>query len=366
MKWSWRIGRIAGIDIFMHATFLLLLVWVAIAESRAGGDGAAIVRSIGFLLLLFASVVAHEYGHALTARRFGIRTRRITLLPIGGLAELERMPDAPKQEFLIAVAGPAVTLLLVIVLAAVLELSGTSFLVSTATAATGLPIAAQLMWANVVLFLFNLLPAFPMDGGRMLRAGLAMRMPAVRATDIASRVGKGFALVFGAIGLLYDPFLVFIALFVWLGASGEAASTRFTSALRDVPVERVMIRECRTLGEDDSLDRAVDHLLAGFQQDFPVVDGGGTLVGILPRVDLVSALRSRGGRTRVGQVMRQSPGVADPREPLTVAYARMREARLQMLPVVHAGRLVGVLTTDNVSEYVMLDAAIRSSGEQTV
>jgi Zn-dependent protease len=365
MKWSWRIGRIAGIDIFMHATFLLLILWVAVTESRAGGDRAAILGSIGFLLLLFASVIAHEYGHALTARRFGVRTRRITLLPIGGLAELERMPDDPKQELLIAAAGPAVTLLLVVLLAVAVRLSGMSYFVTSASAAVRLPIVVQLMWANVVLFLFNLLPAFPMDGGRMLRAGLAMRMSAVRATDIASRVGKGFALLFGAVGLLYDPFLVFIALFVWLGASGEAASTRFTSALRNVPVEHVMIREYRTLGVDDQLDRAAGELLTGFQRDFPVIDGRGMPVGILPSTVLASALHSRGRQARVGDAMQPIPTAADPHEPLTVAYARMREARLRMMPVVYGGRLAGVLTADNVSEYVMLDAAIRSARDRT-
>ncbi len=231
MSWSWKLGRVAGIDLRVHATFLLLVGWVALSNYFASGHqvGAA-VGGVVFILSVFGIVVLHELGHALTARRFGIRTRDITLLPIGGVAQLERMPDQPKQELLVALAGPAVNVALAALLFGAIALTGGSVAINTDVPGTG-SFLSQLFWVNVSLAAFNLLPAFPMDGGRALRAVLAMRTTSLRATRIAARVGRAMAWVLGGLGLFFNPMLLVIALLVWMGATGEQAMAERSSAL---------------------------------------------------------------------------------------------------------------------------------------
>jgi Zn-dependent protease/CBS domain-containing protein len=359
MKWSWKLGRFAGIEVRVHATFLILVAWVAFASYQLRGTVSDAVSGVLFILAVFASVVLHEYGHALTARHFGIPTKEITLLPIGGVAQLERIPKEPQRELAVAVAGPAVTIAIVLVLFLLLTATGLPTGPSVLLQ-PGAPFLSRLMWVNVILAVFNAIPAFPMDGGRVLRAALATRMPHLRATRIAAEVGKGFALIFGVIGffVLRDPFLVFIALFVWLGAAGEASMAQQNTAFDGVRVDRVMIRDVRTLAPGDPLSRAVDEVLSGFQQDFPVLDGG-VLVGVLTRSDLMKALATQGPQGRVGDAMDRSFVVAAPNDELEDAFARLRSCRCRTLPVVRGGELVGVLTTENVGEFMMVQSAMR-------
>jgi Zn-dependent protease/predicted transcriptional regulator len=358
VKWSWKLARVAGIDIYVHATFLLLLAWIALGAYQQGGAPAAI-NGVLFILAVFASVVLHEYGHALTARRFGVNTKDIILLPIGGVARLERMPDDPKQELLIAIAGPIVTIVLAVALYLALVVTHGPTRLNQILAINA-PFLAQLMRINVWLAAFNLLPAFPMDGGRVLRAALAMRTDYVRATELAARIGKGFALLFGIVGLFVtgNPFLVLIALFVWLGAAGEATLAQTRTAFSGVPVERVMIRDVRLLSPNDTLATAVDHVLAGFQQDFPVVDDG-TVVGVLTRADLLTALASHGRDARVGDVMQRRFVTAEPSDALDEAFNRLQGCKCHTLPVVRGRELVGVLTMENVAEFLMIESALR-------
>ncbi len=354
MKWSWRIGRVAGIDLSVHVTFLLLLGWVAISYYTARQSVADAFMGVAFILSLFAVVVLHELGHALTARRFGIPTRDITLLPIGGVARLERMPDDPKQELLVALAGPAVNVVLAAILYVVLQLGGGTAPL-TDMARVGGSFLSRLLWVNVSLVLFNMLPAFPMDGGRVLRALLAMRLEYARATRVAATVGQAMAVVFGFVGLFYNPFLVLIALFVWMGAAAEAATVQVRSAVGGVPVQRAMITDFRALAPDDSLARAVDHVLAGFQEDFPVVDGD-RVAGVLTRAELLTALAQHGVEARVGDVMQRDFETTDPRDMLEGVLERLQRRR--MLPVLHNGRLVGLLTTANLGELLMIEDAL--------
>jgi len=362
MKWSWRIGRVGGVDLRVHATFIILLAWLALAYYRDVGTAAGAARGVLFTLTLFASVVLHELGHALAARRVGVATRDITLLPIGGVARLENIPDKPKQELGIALAGPAVTLVIIIALVVVLRGLSLPLTPPTSAIARGGAAAflAQLMWVNVSLLVFNLLPAFPMDGGRVLRAGLALRQDHRRATETAARIGRAFALVFGVIGLFYNPFLMLIALFVWLGAAAESSALQERSALGGVTVDRLMIRDVRTLAPSDTLDAALRHVLAGFQHDFPVVDAE-RVVGVLTRAALLTGLAKRGPQSPVSESMDASFRTADPREPVERAVARLRESRCPALPVLSDGRLCGVLTAENVAEFVTIDAALRAS-----
>jgi Zn-dependent protease len=334
VSWSLPIFRIAGIQLRIHITFLLLIAWLAFGYYAQGGSAVALSRVI-FVLLLFLCVVLHEFGHAFAAKAFGINTPDITLLPIGGVARLERMPEEPVQELIIAVAGPLVNVVI------------------------ALGLIAQLLTINIMLVLFNLLPAFPMDGGRVLRALLATRLSYARATQVAATVGQGFAFVFGFIGLLWNPFLLFIALFVYIGASQEAALAQMRDVSRRFPVSSAMVREFRTLSEDASLQEAVDALLATSQHDFPVVGDTGNVAGLLTRQDLIAALRKNDPALRVGDVMRRDIPTVTTGTRFEDAFRIMQECNCPAVPVLdRMKRLVGLLTPENVTELMMVQSAM--------
>lgn len=356
MKWSTKIGTFAGISVYVHTTFLMLIAWVAFAHWQTEQSTSAVVRGVAFILALFGCVVLHEFGHALTARRFGIKTRDITLLPIGGLARLERMPDDPRQELWVALAGPAVNVVVAAALFIALQITGTFAPLGTLSVTSG-SFLERLMIVNVFLAGFNMLPAFPMDGGRVLRALLAIHMDYTRATQLAANIGQGMALVFGLIGLFGNPFLMFIALFVWIGAGQEAAMTQMKSALGGIPLERAMITDFRTLAPDDPLAHAVELLLSGAQQDFPVVDAR-AVVGILTRGDLLTALARQEQRAPVAQVMRRDFLVADASDMLDITFQRVQGHECHTVSVLRHGDLVGLLTMDNVGEFLSVQAAI--------
>jgi Zn-dependent protease/predicted transcriptional regulator len=359
MKWSWRIGEFAGISVYVHATFFLLIAWVALSHWIQEQSISAAVNGTAFILALFGCVVLHEFGHALTARKYGIKTRDITLLPIGGVARLERMPDDPIQELWVALAGPAVNMVIGAGLALWLQatVGFGSFRNLSVTEGSFLQ---RLMVVNIGLVIFNMLPAFPMDGGRVLRALLATRLEYTRATDIAANIGQGMALLFGFLGFFTNPFLLFIALFVWIGASQEASVTQIKSAISGIPVARAMITDFRSLSPSDSLERAVELILAGSQQDFPVEDNG-RVVGILTRGDLLQALaRDQKGLT-VGEVMQQDFQSVDSAEMLETGFVRLQNCQCRTLPVTRNGQLVGLVTTDNLGEFMMIQAALRAA-----
>lgn len=255
MKWSWRLGEFAGIGVYVHATFLLMIGWVAMSHWIQGQSLAATLIGVGFILAIFACVVLHEFGHALAAKRYGIQTRDITLLPIGGVARLERMPEEPLHELWVALAGPAVNGVIAVSLYLWLYATASLEPFSKLSLTDG-PFIQRILLVNVSLVLFNMLPAFPMDGGRVLRALLATRMEYTRATHIAANIGQAMALLFGFLGFFTNPFLLFIALFVWIGAGQEASMTQLKSALGGIPIGRAMITDYRTLSPGDSLGRA--------------------------------------------------------------------------------------------------------------
>ena len=351
MGWSLPILRIAGIQVRIHITFLLLIIWLAFGYYSSGGSPEAAYWAV-LILLLFVCVVLHELGHALAAKAFGINTPDITLLPIGGVARLERMPEEPLQELIIAAAGPAVN----VVIALGAFAGGGSFAYPP-TLRDGL--ISGLLTLNVVLVLFNLLPAFPMDGGRVLRALLATKLSYARATQVAANVGQGFAFVFGFIGLLWNPFLLFIALFVYIGASQEAALAQMKDVSRRFPVSSAMVREFRTLSEDASLQEAVDALLATSQHDFPVVDDTGSVAGLLTRQDLIGALRKNDPALRVGDVMRRDIPTVTTGTRFEDAFRIMQECNCPAVPVLdRMKRLVGLLTPENVTELMMVQSAM--------
>jgi Zn-dependent protease/CBS domain-containing protein len=359
--WSWRIGRIVGVDIYVHATFVLLLGWVALSHVMQGHGAFEAISGVALIVSVFAIVVLHELGHVLVARHFGIGTREITLLPIGGVARLDRMPDDPKQELLVAIAGPAVNVALAILLFCAVALMSLPFGMRELQVIGG-PFVTKLMWVNVGLAVFNLIPAFPMDGGRVLRALLAMRMSHVRATDLAARIGRGLAVAFGFAGFFFNPMLVLIALFVWIGATQEARAEHVRSSLDGLAVRDAMITKFRALSPTETVAHAVEHALGGFQHDFPVVDGD-RVVGVLTRVGVLRAIASNAAHQMVGDCMQRVFAVAEDSEPLTTAMQRVDLAACPAVPVVHRGRLAGILTPERIGELVLLrEAAANRTG----
>lgn len=361
MRWSWKLGRLAGINVYMHATFLLLILFVLFIDFSKGGTALTAAIGVGFVLIVFAFVVLHELGHALTARRYGVQTRDIILLPIGGVARLERMPEKPREELAVAIAGPLVNVALALILLAILLAIGvTPHLADFRGMSSGF--IEDLMIVNVWLVAFNLLPAFPMDGGRVLRALLATRMNYARATKTAARVGQGMAVIFGIVGLFTDPFLVFIAIFVWMGADAESSAAVIGhSSVGAIAVGQVMLTDFRTLGPDDTLQTAVDYALGGWQQDFPVV-WGDRVLGFLSHEDLTRMLAQNGAATRVREAMRRDFPMADIHDRLDRALALLQACRTKSIPVQNNGRLAGILSAARVSQLLSLQSAMRGQG----
>jgi Zn-dependent protease/CBS domain-containing protein len=359
MKWSWKLGRFAGIDVYLHATFILFVAWIAAMHWMSGQGLDGMLTGTGFIIALFGSVLLHEFGHSLTARRYGISTRNITLLPIGGVSQLERMPTEPWQELVVTLAGPAVNVVIAVGLFALLTATGELQPLNSLALTSG-SLLERVMFANVSLMFFNLLPAFPMDGGRALRAFLSFWMSHNRATQVAATVGQGFAVIFGFVGLLVNPLLVLIAIFVWFGASQEAAATLLRSALSGIPVSKAMLTDFHTLQEQDSLSRAVDLMQKGSQHDFPVMVEG-RLTGLLTRTDLVTALSEHGDAYRVADAMRRDFHTVDSAEALEGVFPRLAQPQDNVIPVTHAGQVVGLLTAEKVAEYLMLHNAIEQS-----
>jgi Zn-dependent protease/CBS domain-containing protein len=359
VTWSWKLARVAGVDVYVHATFLMVVVWIALVHWNQTHSIQAVVEGVGFILALFACIVLHELGHALTARRYGIRTRDITLLPIGGLARLERLPDEPVQELWVALAGPAVNVVIALLLFAWLRVSGLWESVDRLGVAIG-GFAERLMIANAFLAGFNLLPAFPMDGGRALRALLATRMEYTRATQRAALIGQGMAIVFAFLGLQGNPVLIFIALFVWIGAGQEASVALMKSSLAGIPVRQAMLTDFRTLTPANTLSDAVDLLLTGSQQDFPVVRDG-RVEGMLTRKDLIAALTRSGRNASVGDHMKRNCATAEASEMLETVLARLQGRDCHTVPITERGALIGVVTMDNVGEFLMIQAAEKKS-----
>lgn len=364
MKWQWKLGTFAGIDVFVHTTFLLIVAWYGFIYWQQTGTLLGALEGMAFILLLFAAVTLHEYGHALTARKFGVRTRDITLYPIGGVARLERMPNKPIQELWVALAGPAVNVVIAIILFGWLVFTKSLVPLRELTLATG-SFIERLMIVNIFLLVFNLIPAFPMDGGRVLRAILAMNMNYVRATQIAATVGQGMAFLFGFIGLFSNPFLLFIAFFVWMGASQEASMAQMKNALGGIPVTRAMLTDYETVSPRDTLARVAQLVLAGSQRDFPVVKEG-RMLGLITRDDFLKALRQHGEHWPVTQVMRVNLPVLDSYEMVEIALMRLQESGVPVLPVTHNGELVGMITPENITEYLMIRSALKAGARLPV
>ena len=356
MSWSIPIGTVRGTVIRLHLTFLLFLLWIAVAHYSAGGPQAAL-EGVLFISLLFLCVLLHEFGHITAARRYGVQTPDVILLPIGGVARLERIPEEPAQELVVALAGPAVN----VVIAALLYLALGGFVPEGGLEIDnpGVGLLERLLAANIFLVVFNLIPAFPMDGGRVLRAFLAYRFGYARGTQIAATVGQALAFAFGLWGLVGgNPMLVFIALFVYLAATSEAHAAQMRDVSRGMIVDDAMVTRFEALTPASRVADAVECLLRTTQHEFPVVDGGGRLLGLLTRDEMIKALRERGPEAPVTEVMRTDIPVIRDRRNLDEALRLMQGQRLPAVGIADAsGRLVGLVTPENVGELMMVEAA---------
>lgn len=360
MRWSFRIFRVAGIDVKIHVTFLLLLAFLGWSAYSAGGPVAAILN-VAFVSLLFLCVLLHEFGHAFAARAYGIQTPDITLLPIGGVARLARMPSSPVQEFVIAIAGPMVNV--VIGLGLWLAL-GMPSLLGGAPESEDLSgfLMGQLLWVNKMLIAFNLIPAFPMDGGRVLRALLALRLGHARATAVAARVGQVIAVGFLAVGVFgipgyFEPdfFLVFIAMFVFMGAQQEADYAKMRAALGGLRVRDAMVTRFHWMYGDMSIDEAATQAQRETQPIFPVTDSQLRLQGMVLRNDLLDH-EPANPQSPLATIAKTIPAVSAETS-FDDAFHLMQESSSAVLPVVNAAnQVVGLVSLNLLHE--------RASGSQ--
>lgn len=362
MKSSLNLGSIAGIKIRVHWTFLFLIAWIVFLELSRGNGLTAILWSTFFILVLFFCVVLHELGHALTARKYNIGTRQITLLPIGGVASLESMPDEPAEELLVALAGPAVNIVIAMALYFVVPFE--SFLnqdpealqeaLSSINAGNFIFL---LFSANLMLAVFNMIPAFPMDGGRVLRAILSMRMDRLRATQIASMMGQGVAFLLFFLGLLTNPILVLIAIFVFFGAKGENMMIQQLALLKDHKLKEAMMTDITVFHPDDILEEVIDKILSGTERDFVVAEES-EVKGILLQADLMQAIRAKDTGLKVGEIMRKDFTILNANSELTEIYRTLYATDRQFFPVFENGELVGAVDMNNVNEFLIFRAPL--------
>lgn len=345
-----------GIKVLLHWTFLLLPAWIIGSGLANGEPWSEVLARTGLVLIVFVCVVMHEFGHALTARRYGIGTRDITLLPIGGVASLERMPEDPRQEFWITIAGPLVNLVIAALSFTAIAVTGISLFFSDVLlgATSWTNVLMFVFTANLSLFLFNLLPAFPMDGGRILRSVLSMRMPRERATRIAAQVGRLFAVGFVVGGIyLGAPFMAFIGVFVFLAAGAEARSVKQKALLDGITVAQVMRTRFWSMPSTARVQEAVNELLAGGDSTLLVMEGD-RLRGLLTREELLAAVaEGRSDQFLNDLPLRQAPLVA-PEASAHQSYQRMVIEGHPVLPVVGHDRVVGIMELENLAEYLQV------------
>lgn len=352
---SLKLFSLRDIDVRLHITFPLILIWAALQFGAAGGSVSSALFGVIAVSLLFVLVTLHEFGHSFAALHYGIPVKQIVLSPIGGVAQLQDMPDKPVQEFVIAIAGPAVNLLiagLMVMFIPLLNLSTTDF-VTALSGTAGLTITAVFAYVfvyNIFLALFNLIPAFPMDGGRVFRALLAMKLEYGLATRIAATVGKALAVMMGLYGLFNGGiFMVFIAFFIFTAAGQEAKMVQHRVSLRGFTVHDVYATEAYTLTPYHRLEQAVQLMMMSGQSSFPVVDND-NLLGFIPRQDLSAAMQTRGGHTWANIIMRQDIVPVSPKTPLEMVQKRLDVEGLDALPVVGNGRYLGLISRKNINQ----------------
>jgi Zn-dependent protease/CBS domain-containing protein len=362
MKWSFKIGTLGGTEVRVHVTFFILLAFVAL-QGMSGGQGmAGALDAVLFVSAAFICVVLHEFGHAFAARGYGIHTPDITLLPIGGVARLERMPEKPSQELVVAICGPLVN---VVIAAGIGLMLGTGLRVEKDLhfEQSGLFWQKLMLW-NLMMVFFNLIPAFPMDGGRVLRALLGLVVDYERATHWAATLGQGIAVAAGLWMLVsgqISPVLMLIAFFVFVAAGQEASAVSQRQAFHGLRVQDAMMTDFHVLPPSATVGEVVELLLAGTQQDFPMVDGDDRLLGLVTRQRLIRALAENGAGHPAQDILERCELQVPPRMDLGEALQALNSSTCPVLPVIEplGGRLTGLLTSENVGELLLVRLAVR-------
>lgn len=354
LGWSITLFRVGETQVRLHPTFFLLLAVVALTEALQGGTAAALYGVV-FVSILFLCVVLHEFGHVFAARRYGIKTPDVTLWPFGGVASMESMPEKPGQEIIVALAGPAVNVVIAVGLTVILGVRFDLSQVAQFELAQS-TMLAQVAAANIALVVFNLIPAFPMDGGRVLRALLAIRMGLARATQVAATIGQGIAVVLGVLGLFGNPMLIIIAIFIFLAASGEAGFVQARVVARAHVARDAMITAYVALPVTATVDDAARQLLATTQQEFPVVDGAGRLRGMVTRDGIVGQLSAHGGAVPVLDMMVQEVPSVAPNTSLEQVFTMMQKSQSRFMAVTDTvdQRLLGYISQENIAELIMI------------
>lgn len=359
MKASLSLGSYFGIKIKVHWTFLFLILWIVFDELKRGGTTESILFNIAFVIAVFICVILHEMGHALTAKRFGIQTKKVTLLPIGGMASMERLPESPKQELLVVLAGPLVNIAIALILffiVPVQELYRNKVLesIQEPMSFTLQNFLFYLFVVNVGLAVFNFIPAFPMDGGRIFRAVLSLKLNRVKATQIATVIGQLIAVLFLLIGVLYNPFLIFIALFIFLGAFAENQMVQHLALLKGHTVEDAMIIKITTFKPEDSIDLVVNKIISGTEKNFIVIKDH-NIIGILYHQDILEHCNKN---ILVKDVMKTNFKVVRPTEDLNKVYNLVYSEKNTFIPVVEDHKLYGAIDATNLNEYILLQSKL--------
>lgn len=362
MKSSLRIGHVAGIPLFLHWTFLLIPAYVLISGYMMGRPAFGIAADLTLVTVIFACVVCHELGHALAARRYGIGTRDIILMPIGGVARLERIPRKPAWELVVAIAGPAVNVVIASVLLAVsLPITGISGLYEPQSLLANL--IGKTIAVNLVMIVFNLLPAFPMDGGRVLRALLAMRLPYVSATRIAAKVGQFTAMAIGIVGLVVfnNPMLMLIALFVWSGARQELQTAELESSLSRLSVRDALVTGISSVPAQASVEWALQFALSTNSAEVPVANSR-EFMGIARTENLAAAIRDDFQTAPVAEFAEPAPAILTLHQPLNEVVLAFQQTTFRMLPVVDdLGLLLGFVTRESIVAAGRFRSLVRQS-----
>lgn len=356
MKGSLTFGYFKGIRIAIHWSFFILLAWIAGSKAMDDGSLSDVLLEVSFVCLIFLCVLLHELGHALTAARYGVRTRDITLLPIGGVANLEKMPEKPLHEFWVAIAGPLVNVVIFLVLL--------PFILSTngwpdqlfGIGLTPDSFLLQVAGVNVMLVVFNLIPAFPMDGGRVLRSLLAMRVSRLKATRIAALTGQFFAVGFVIVGFFANPMLILIGVFVFMGAQSEWRAVAQNEAFQDVRVDRLITIRFKVLEPSETIREAASALLQDYATDFLVMESG-LVSGIITRDEIIKAFTDETSDQPIRNFMRTDIPVVSVLDTLSHAWSVMRSSNLPLLPVMDNGKLAGIITSENLAEFFALQWA---------
>jgi len=351
MRWSFQIAKFFGIPIRVHITFFLLLIFIGLYGSRLQGARSGLFGIVS-IILIFLCVIIHEFAHSLVARKYGVKIKDIILLPIGGVSEMEELPSQPKQEINVALAGPLTSIVLSLIFFFAYRLLFPEAKAVNISIFQG-NLLLNLFAINLMLAIFNLIPAFPMDGGRVLRGILGLKMGLLQATRVAVGIGEFLAILFFFFGLFFNPWLALIAVFIFLGAEGEKRATELKVEISDVPVRVAMLSNVEAISPDVTLSQVLEKICHGLQQDFPIMEGKEVL-GILSRGTFFSALHNHSKETKVREIMSREFTSTSEDAPLSEAFQRMNSEKLSVLPVMQGKIFKGLISLEQIGKYHML------------